>query len=186
MCRGRGLRSPPPAAPKRTLVRFTIGTPGGGLCARRYAGAGISTRASLTSMSRCAIGRRRSATSACRRGDADLRSPTPRPTSSTRRCGSAQRGDSPSTRFGVSRPCSSRPFISWSFTHRGAGIRDLTNLQVGIEPGMSSTQIEAQILLSAHGVDRSRLDSSRALRCGGRAPLAWRARRLLQGYELSR
>ena len=36
-------------------------------------------------------------------------------------------------------------------------VRDLANLRVGIGPGMSSTELEAQMLLDAYGIDRSRI-----------------------------
>ena len=151
--------APAQPAPKRTLVRFTIGTPGGGIyplaaaLAREY-------QASFPDLD-IVVNERTAAVNnitTVARGDADLAFGYADVVYAAF-VGDAQHSErSPSDQIRGMMMLQLAPIHLVVGPHVAArSIRDLTGLRVGIGQPLSSTQLEAEILLDAHHVDRSRM-----------------------------
>lgn len=149
--------APAQPPPTRSVVRFTIGTPGGGIHAlgealvREY-------RASFPDID-FEVHERTAAVSnvtAVARGDADFTFAYA-DVVYTAFVGDGRRNELPADRIrGVA-------VLQLAPIHLVVGpqvaarsIRDLSGLRVGLGQALSSTQLEAETLLDAHGVDRSR------------------------------
>ena len=180
--------APAQPAPKRSLVRFIIGTPGGGIyplaaaLAREYQASFpdldivVNERtAAVNNITTVALGNADLAF-----GYADV-------------VYAAFVGDAQHSEHPPSDQIRGLMMLQLAPIHLVVGphvavrsIRDLTGLRVGVGQPLSSTQLEAEILLDAHHVDRSRMRlESLPFDRGRRAPLPGHPRRILYCGELS-
>jgi len=150
--------APEPPVPARTVVRFTVGTPGGGI----YTLADALVREYQASFPDLDIEVRdrpadvNNATTVAR-GDADFAFSYADAAYTAYVAGARQAEPAVDQIRGVA-VLQLAPIHLVVGRHVAArGVRDLAGLRVGIGPPMGSTQIEAVLLLEAYGVDRSRM-----------------------------
>ena len=158
LCAMSAACAPEPPAPARPLVRFTIGTPGGGI----YTLADALFREYRTSFPHLDVQvRDRPATvnnaTTVSRGDAECAFSYADAAYTAYVAGARQADQAVDQIRGVA-------VLQLAPIHLVVGrhvavrsVRDLAGLRIGVGPPMSSTQLEAAFLLDAYGVDRSRM-----------------------------
>jgi uncharacterized protein len=151
--------SPPLQPPKHTIVRFTIGTPGGGI----YPLGEALVQEYRTSFPDLDVEVREypATVAAVARGDADVTLGYADVVYTTF-AGNARQSAPPSDRVRGMAMLQVAPIHLVVGAHTAArSVRDLAGLRVGVGQPLSSTQLEAETLLEAYHVDRSlmRLES---------------------------
>ena len=158
LCTAALACAPEPPVPARTVVRFTVGTPGGGI----YTLADALVRAYRAGFPELEVELRdRPAAvnnvTTVARGDAEFAF-SYADAAYTAYVAGARQADPAADQIRAIAVLQLAPIHLVVGRHVAArSVRELAGLRVGVGPPMSSTQLEAVFLLDAYGVDRSKM-----------------------------